>query len=108
MLALRRGEPAPPAATGKSPGPSDAELAEEATAMPRTTNKVARWFDVKEHWVAIGLLASLALVLVLAFWDPQRDGPALSPVVVGLSLVIAGTVWLAAIVGVLTSAWRAV
>jgi hypothetical protein len=70
--------------------------------------QAARWFDVKEHWVAIGLLASLALVLVLAFWDPQRDGPALSPVVVGLSLVIAGTVWLAAIVGVLTSAWRAV
>ena len=70
--------------------------------------KAARWFDVKEHWVALGMFASLALVLVLAFWDPQRDGPGLASIVIGLSLVIAGTVWLAAVVGVLTSAWRAV
>jgi hypothetical protein len=74
----------------------------------RRAAKAARWFDVKEHWVALGMLASLALVLVLAFWDPQRDGPALSSIVIGLSLVIAGTVWLAAIIGVLTSTWRAV
>ncbi len=70
--------------------------------------KAARWFDVKEHWVALGMFASFALLLVLSFWDPKRDGPGLSSVVVGLSLVIAGTVWFGAIVGVLTSAWRAV
>lgn len=70
--------------------------------------RASRWFDVKEHWVALGMLASFALVLVLSFWDPRRDGPALSPIVVGLAVVIAGTVWLGAIVGVLTSAWRAV
>lgn len=87
---------------------ADAPKPAPATQIVQRAAKAARWFDVKEHWVAIGLLASLALVLVLAFWDPQRDGPALSPVVVGLSLVIAGTVWLGAIIGVLTSAWRAV
>jgi len=70
--------------------------------------KAARWFDVKEHWVALGLLASFALCLVLAFWDPERDGTALASIVVGLAVVIAGTVWLAAIIGVLTSSWRAV
>jgi hypothetical protein len=70
--------------------------------------KAVRWFDVKEHWVALGMLASFALLLVLSFWDPKRDGPALSPIVVGLSLVIAATVWLGAIIGILTSAWRAV
>jgi hypothetical protein len=70
--------------------------------------KAARWFDVKEHWVALGMLASFALLLVLSFWDPKRDGPALASIVVGLSVVIAGTVWLGALVGVLTSAWRAV
>jgi len=74
----------------------------------KQAGKAARWFDVKEHWVALGLLASLALVLVLACWDPSRDGTALAPIVLGLAVVIAGTVWLGAIVGVLTSAWRAV
>ena len=76
--------------------------------LVRESAKAARWFDVKEHWVALGMFASLALVLVLAFWDPSRDGPGLSAIVIGLAVVIAGTVWLGAIVGVLTSAWRAV
>jgi hypothetical protein len=70
--------------------------------------KAARWFDVKEHWIALGLFASAGLVLVLWLWDPKRDGMAFAPVVLGLAVVIAGTVWLGAIVGVLTSAWRAV
>ncbi|HLL24256.1 MAG TPA: hypothetical protein VK427_19125 [Kofleriaceae bacterium] len=74
----------------------------------RDAGRAARWFDVKEHWVALGMFASLALVLVLRFWEPSRDGDALASVVVGLAVVIAGTVWLGAIVGVLTSAWRAV
>lgn len=78
------------------------------TEIIKRAAKAARWFDVKEHWVALGLLASLALVLVLRFWDPQRDGPGLASIVIGLALVIAGTVWLGAIVGVLTSAFRAV
>ena len=68
----------------------------------------ARWFDVKEHWIALGLIASAGLVLVLAFWDPRRDTPALAPVVLGLAVVIAGTVWFGAIIGVLTASWRAV
>jgi hypothetical protein len=81
---------------------------EPAMHAVRRATKAARWFDVKEHWIALGLIASLGLVLVLAFWDPRRDGRALAPVVLGLAVVIAGTVWLGAIVGVLTSAWRAV
>jgi len=88
-------------------GAPSVELA-PANDVVRNAAKAARWFDVKEHWVALGMLASLGLVLVLAFWDPKRDGTALASIVIGLSLVIAGTVWLGAIVGVLTSAWRAV
>lgn len=68
----------------------------------------ARWFDIKEHWIALGLFASAGLLLMLAFWDPKRDGRALAPVALSLAVVTAGTVWLGAIVGVLTSAWRAV
>jgi hypothetical protein len=70
--------------------------------------RVARWFDVKEHWIALGILASLALVLVLGFWDPRAGGRELVPIVFGLSVVIAATLWLGAVIGVLTASWRAV
>jgi len=80
-----------------------------ATAqLVRRAAQAARWFDVKEHWVALGLLASLGLVLALAFWDPKTAGRELAPVVFGLAVVIAATVWLGAIIGVLTASWRAV
>lgn len=81
---------------------------ESSASRIKQAGKAARWFDVKEHWIALGLIASAGLVLVLKFWDPKRDGFALAPVVVGLAWVIAGTVWLGAVIGVLTSAWRAV
>lgn len=76
-------------------------------AVIKRAAAAARWFDVKEHWVALGLLASLALVLVLAWWDPKAS-PELGAIVLGLTIVVAATLWLAAIVGVLTASWRAV
>ncbi len=76
--------------------------------LVRRAAKAARWFDVKEHWIALGLIASAGLVLMLKFWDPRRDGGALSPIVLGLAVVIAATVWFGAIVGVLTASYRAV
>ena len=79
------------------------------TDLVRRAAQAARWFDVKEHWIALGLFASVGLVLILSFWDPRKgELRALSPVVLGLAVVIAGTVWLGAIVGVLTATWRAV
>lgn len=78
------------------------------TELVRRAAKAARWFDIKEHWIAIGLFASLGLVLILRFWDPRKDGAAFAPVVLGLAVVIAGTVWLGAIIGVLTASFRAV
>lgn len=70
--------------------------------------KASRWFDVKEHWIALGLFASLALVLVLRLWDPRQGRAFLSPIVMTLAIVIAGTVWIGAIIGVLTTSMRAV
>jgi len=85
-----------------------------ATEAPATGEIVrraagaARWFDIKEHWIALGILASLGLVLVMAFWDPGTGARELAPVVFGLALIIAGTLWLGAAIGVATASWRAV
>jgi hypothetical protein len=80
---------------------------EGARARVRSAAKIARWFDVKEHWVALGLFAALALAAILAFWRPA-DGGAIRSVVLCLAGLTAGTAWLAAIIGVLVSSWRAV
>jgi hypothetical protein len=85
--------------------------ASESTAtveLVRRAAQAARWFDVKEHWIALGLFVSAALVLVLSLWDPKRDGTVIAPIVTSLAVIVAGTVWLGAIVGVLTASWRAV
>jgi hypothetical protein len=76
--------------------------------VPHRAARAARWFDVKEHWVALGILGSLALVLILSLWDPARDGTAPMPVVLGLATIVCGTLWLAAVIGVVVASWRAV
>ena len=70
--------------------------------------KAERFFDIKEHWIALGLFVSGALLLLLVMWDPYRDGLALAPIAMGFAILACGTVWLGAIIGVLTAAWRAV
>jgi len=79
-----------------------------ATDVVKHAARAARWFDVKEHWVALGLIVCAALVLVLSLWDPRRDGTALTPIVLGLATMVAATLWLGAVIGVLTASWRAV
>jgi hypothetical protein len=68
----------------------------------------ARWFDIKEHWIALGILASLGLVLVLSYWDPRSGGRELVPIVLGLAIIVAATLWIGAVIGVATASWRAV
>jgi hypothetical protein len=88
-------------------GARPSELAPAADTI-KTAAAAARWFDVKEHWIALGLFASLGLVLLLWAWDPKRDGAVPAPVVFWLAVVVAGTLWIAAIIGVLTATWRAI
>jgi len=76
--------------------------------LVRRAAAAARWFDVKEHWIALGLLGSLGLVLVLGFWDPRTGGRELAPVIFGLAAIVAATLWIGAVIGVLTASWRAV
>lgn len=74
----------------------------------RRAAKAARWFDVKEHWIALGILVSGALLVILSRWDPRREGGVIAPIVMSLAVIAAGTVWLGAVIGVLTASWRAV
>ncbi len=73
----------------------------------RRAAQAARWFDVKETWVALGLLAAIALACLLAIRE-AADAPVLRPVLLGLAAIVAGSAWLAAIVGVVVASYRAV
>jgi hypothetical protein len=80
-----------------------------ATAeLVRRAAAAARWFDVKEHWIALGLLAALGLALVLGFWDPRAGGRELASVIFWLAVIVAATLWLGAVIGIATASWRAV
>jgi hypothetical protein len=39
-------------------------------------SQIARVFDIKEHWAAVGLPLMLAAALLVFAWDPKRDGRA--------------------------------
>jgi len=79
----------------------------ETMALVRGAAQAARWFDVKEAWALLGLVAALALAGILSLWTPS-EGAAVRSVVLGLAGIVCATTWLAAIIGVVTSAWRAV
>ena len=84
------------------PDEVDGDLASRAAA------RIARWFDVKEHWVAMGLALSLACAVIVTFWDPRRGGKEIVPIVFGLAVAAAATTWVGAIIGLLTASYRAV
>jgi hypothetical protein len=74
----------------------------------RDASAAARWFDIKEYWLALGLAVAAAVALVATLWDPRAGGAVIAPFVFALAVFVAATAWLGAIVGVMTAAWRAV
>ncbi len=84
--------------------------------------RMARWFDVKEHLLAFGLGALAAVWIIMRRWRPRHGGVAIATpraadradadsvamVVLGLAVFAAATLWIGAIIGVLTAAWRAI
>ena len=84
--------------------------AEPAAVQARydQTARMARWFDVKEHWVALGLALTLACALILRRWEPSGEAAVIAPLIFAMAVTAAATTWLAAIVGLLVSSYRAV
>ncbi|MCE9571911.1 MAG: hypothetical protein K8W52_02025 [Deltaproteobacteria bacterium] len=89
-------------------GPSAAALARETAAAIDGADRIARWFDTKEHWAALGLALAIACAALLLAWDRDRDGDGPALVVRLCALGACGSLWFAAIVGVLTASWRAI
>jgi hypothetical protein len=96
------------AETATTPALTDTEIMERAAHLPRRTAKVARWFDVKEHWVALGAALAVGCAVILLAWDPRKHGMAIAPMVFLLALGAALAAWLGAIIGVTVSSYRAV
>ncbi len=95
---VRRGaEPLPPLAAPAAAGD-----------ITRDAAKVARWFDVKEHWLALGLMLAVAVAVMARVWDPRRRGAGIAPAVFALAVGAALTGWIGAIIGVVVSSHRAV
>lgn len=92
------------------PAPTD-DVAADApvpTAAERAS-KIARWFDAKEHWAALGLLLGLAVWWVARAWrpgvdEPIADGPVWFVVLGAIGVAVAA--WFAAVVGLVTTAAR--
>lgn len=99
---------------GEDPGELDAaavpdpEVTERAGDVPRQAAKVARWFDVKEHWVALGAAMSLGCAVLMLAWSPLRHGQAISSIAFLMALAAALATWLGAIIGIVVSSYRAI
>jgi hypothetical protein len=83
-------------------------LAPEAPAgVAGGLSPIARLFDIKEHWVALGCAASLLLLLLSRRAHP-KDHPRVLVLYLGLSLIACSTAWFGAIIGLLTASYRSV
>jgi len=80
-----------------------------AEAAPNDADRIARWFDAKEHWIAMGLPLALALAFLLPAWKPEPgEGAEIGGFLQLLAIAACATLWFGAIVGVVTASWRAV
>jgi hypothetical protein len=74
-----------------------------------TRSAVARLFDVKEHWAAIGLPLILAAAWLVFRWDPRREPSLLARwTMLATTGGAAAVAWFAALVGLYVSAIRAI
>jgi hypothetical protein len=68
---------------------------------------VARLFDIKEHWVALGCMASVALFILSRRAHP-KDHPHVVRLYFALSMFVCASAWFGALVGLVTASYRSV
>ena len=89
--------------------PSEGQLARAHGGRPGAAERSSRWFDSKEHWVAMGLPIAIALAFLLPAWKPEPgEGAEVGTIVFLLALAACFTLWFGAVVGVLVTSFRAV
>ncbi len=93
---------------GARTGLPDRVVLERSAYLLRETAKIARWFDVKEHWVAFGMVMSIGCALLMRSWNPKRHGQGIASIAFLMALSAALTTWLGAIVGVVVSSYRSI
>ncbi|MEM9492980.1 MAG: hypothetical protein AAGC55_27775 [Myxococcota bacterium] len=76
--------------------------------LPQRAAKVARWFDVKEHWVSLGMALSLACAVILTTWNPKRHGRSIAAIAFLMALGAAVASWLGAIIGLVVASYRSI
>ena len=76
--------------------------------LPVRTVKLSRWFDVKEHWVALGMVLAISCMIILLFWDPNKHGSAIAPVVFAMAVGASASAWFGALVGIVVTSYRSV
>lgn len=86
---------------------TEGQIVRATRHLPAEADRAQRWFDAKEHWIAMGLPLSLLLAFLLRVWKPD-EGRAVTPIVVGLALGACASLWFAGVIGVLTASARAI
>jgi len=76
-------------------------------------DRVSRTFDIKEHWVALGLALAAALCALVYAFDARKDlttpgATVAARAVVALAIAVAACAWIGAIVGLYVSSFRSV
>ncbi len=95
-------------ARDNSSEPHGADWAGLADAKVERGEKLARWFDVKEHWAALGLLLSFALCGILLSWKPDANSKGIAKPLTAMAWTAALMAWAAAIIGLVTAAAHSV
>lgn len=70
--------------------------------------KISRWFDVKEHWSALGLILSAAVAFILWHASASKDSLVVAKLCWGMAILSAASAWAAAVIGLVTAALRSV
>jgi hypothetical protein len=96
-----------PAAVAEDLRQRESQQKSQIQEAPPSLQPIARLFDIKEHWVALGCLASLLLLLLSRVAHPRNQQTTLV-LYLGLALFACSAAWFGAIVGLVTASFRSV